>query len=137
MNSNLKKMNTSQGYICTKVTALENTRDNLLAITNTFEEIEVNARQSKVLILDSTNRTATNDLTDEKPEPWGIILFALINMDMEYAGMLQWDNSHHVMMSKHKKPNFDSDSKHHGSKWIYYSYGNKENFGMVGLSSVS
>ena len=46
-------------------------------------------------------------------------------MDLEYAGILQRDKTHHVMMAKQKKPILDSNSKHHSSKGLYYSYGNR------------
>ena len=136
VNSNLKKINTSKGNIWTKIVSLQNMKNNLLAITTTFEEIHDDIGRSKVLVLDATNRTATNDYEDDKYQPSGIILLALIKMDTEYAGILEWNKDHHIIMHKHKKPLFDSDSKHHGSTGKYYSYGNKGNFGMVGLSSV-
>ena len=58
-------------------------------------------------------------------------------MDIDYKGVLQWDKTYHKLMCKHKKPIFDSNSKHHGSIGSYYSYGNKANFGIVGKSSIA
>ena len=50
---------------------------------------------------------------------------------------MNWDDSHHYLMKKHKTSITTSDEKHHGLKGSYYSHGNKANVGMVNLSSVT
>ena len=40
-------------------------------------------------------------------------------------------------MKKHKANTITGNSKHYNSKGSYYSYGNRANFGLINLSSVS
>ena len=134
--SNKKKIRTSKGYMWSDIVNIGNMKQNLLAIATSFNEINDDIAKSKILILDATNRTTTNNYNDDKYEPSGVILLALIHLDVKYEGILEWKKEHHNMMHEHKKPLFETDSKHHGSTGKYYSYGNKGNFWMVGLSSI-
>ena len=72
-----------------------------------------------------------------KYHPSGIILLALIKKDLDYKGILKWDESHHNLMRKHKKNIINSEGQHHGSTGKIYSYGNTANFGLVGKSSIT
>ena len=134
---NLKKVPTSQGFTWSRVVALENMTDNMLEIITSFTEKEDELDDGKVMLIDATNRTVTNDYVDNKYEPSGTILLSVIVMDREYGGIITWNRSHHDIMRKHKKKTISSESKHYGSTDYYHSYENKGNFGIVKSSSVS
>ena len=65
MKSNLKKIKTSEGYMWTEVVDLDNMVGNMLAITTTFDEVQYVYEKNKILVIDGTNRTATNDCKEE------------------------------------------------------------------------
>ena len=114
VHSNLKRIASTQGYTWTEVVTLVNIVNKMLVITTTFDEIKDEVRKGKFLFIDETNRTVMNNFIDGKYEPSVIILLALISVDMKYTGILQWHTSHHIIMAKHKKPIFYSNSKHRG-----------------------
>ena len=71
-------------------------------MTTSFSEIALDVDNGTVLLIDSTHPTVTNDYVNTKYEPSGIVLLSLISIERQYAGILEWDESHHRLMGKHK-----------------------------------
>ena len=120
-----------------RIISLDNVKRGVVAMTTTLKDLEIDISKGRVIVIDSTYRTATNDYIDNKYEPSEIILPGLISCDKESKGIMEWTSKHHKLMKKHKASIITSEGKHHGSCGDYYSYGNKANFGMVDLSSVA
>ena len=125
--------------MCTssRVISLDNVKRGVVAITTNLNDIQIDINEGRVIVIDSTYRTATNDYIDNKYQPSGIVLLGIISMDKRYNGIMEWTSIHHDSMKKHKHSIITTEGTHHGSSGNYYSYGNKANFGMVDLSSIA
>ena len=123
--------------LTTTINIPNNMIENITATATISYDIEDEVGKGKILILDITNRTTKNYFTDDKYETSDIILLELISMDIEYTRILEWKESHHVVMDKHRRPIFASNSKHHSLTEKFCSHGNKANSEMVGLSFVA
>ena len=112
-------------------------KSGFVTVNTDLEELKEDVCTGRARLIDATNRTATTNYTEEKYVPSGTILLALLKFDSSSKGLMNWDASHAKMMKRHKTSTIQGNSKHFDSKGQYYSYGNKANFGLINLSSIS
>ena len=120
----------------TRQMKMDNIKGGYIVLTTTYAEVESYVTNGSLHLIDSTHRTATNDYIDNKHTLSGMILLGIISLQKPYRGKSVWNSTHHKIMAKHKTTVITSDKKHHSSLGMYYSYGNKANFGQTDLSSI-
>ena len=89
-----------------------------------------------VMSVDVSSRTEENN-KDGKYEPSGVVVLCLYILDNQrYTIGWKWRKQHHAMMIYSKNDLIGGNVTHFGSEGMYYSYGNKGNYGMATNSSI-
>ena len=61
----------------------------------------------------------------------------MVALNRTNNGVVEWNRHHHEMIKKYKSHIITGSNQHHASSGYYYTYGNKDNYGMLGKSSIS
>ena len=85
----LKKLNTSEGYMWSKVLQMDQIKSNMVMITTSISDVQADIKTSKVVVMEGTNRTVASDSGDDKYSPSEVALLAILNTDRSHNGMLK------------------------------------------------
>ena len=111
--------------------------------TEHFLEIELRTMVSRYIIIvapksnfaDEANIIICNSSSAENYAPSGMLLLCLC-VDKTKSGV-SWGQDHCNIVKASKRSVITSKITHNNSTGLYYSYGNKGNFGLINDSSVS
>ena len=117
----LKKINTNQGYIWSRVVSLDQIKGGMIAILANINVVFEEVNKGTVLLIDSTNRTVC-DKKDTKYDPSGVVLLCMVTLNRTNNGMVEWNKCHYEMMKKYKSNIITGSNVHHGSSGYYYAY---------------
>ena len=121
-----------------KTPMLGNITDSVVAIVSCKKELlEFNSR---IIITDGCRLKSTNDNEDSSKEyqSSGIVLLMLSKWDRESTkSSYSWDAKDVAKLKQCKSNIITARTSHFGSTGLYFSYGNRGNYGMVNNSSVT
>ena len=111
--------------------------------TEHFLEIELRTMVSRYIIIvarkrnytDEANIIICNSSSAKNYVPSGMLLLCLC-VDKTKSGV-SWGQDHCNIVKASKRSVITAKIKHNNSTGLYYSYGNKGNFGLINDSSVS